>query len=208
MNIDQRRSRRDADRVPDLLATLAGIGVRLGFERTAGDEVQALADEPAVAAAVLAAVGRLEATQPGPGWRIGFGIGTVEDPDVTSTREARGSAYLAAREALEVAERHPGRVALRGGTEIDLTAISYAETGLQLLRGLYGRRSAKGWEVTDLLGELENQSEVAVRLHVSESAISQRLDRAEYLLGLSAAELATHLVADAMRGRESATAGE
>ncbi len=194
VNIDQRRSRRDADRVPDLLVALAGIGVRLGFERTAGDEVQALADDPTVAALVIEAVARLTVVGGGPGWRIGFGIGAVEDPGVSSTRAARGSAYLAAREALEAAERQPGRLALRGAADVDPARIRYAETGLQLLRGLYGRRSATGWEVTDLLAELKDQSAVAARLQVSESAVSQRLERAEHRLGPSTAAMAEYLV--------------
>ena len=42
LTIDQRGSRRQADRVGQLLGSVAGVPVVRAFERTAGDEVQAV----------------------------------------------------------------------------------------------------------------------------------------------------------------------
>lgn len=53
LTIDQARSRRSPDRVPELLAALSDVGVLAPFERTVGDEVQGV---PADAAAALAAI--------------------------------------------------------------------------------------------------------------------------------------------------------
>ncbi|OOL27282.1 membrane associated protein, partial [Rhodococcus rhodochrous] len=48
LTVDQRGSRRDVDRVADLLTELRDAELLRPFERTAGDEVQAVADDPAV----------------------------------------------------------------------------------------------------------------------------------------------------------------
>ena len=106
---DQRNSRRSSDHVPDALTALqAVVGDRfaLGFERTAGDELQGLTRDPgAVVDAVLTLTEQ-------PFWHVGIGIGEIEQPLPASTREARGPAYVAARAAVEQARSapaHPGR---------------------------------------------------------------------------------------------------
>ncbi len=71
---DQVGSRTADDRVPAALAALGDLAVTLPFERTAGDEIQGLLDDPR---SVVTAVTRL--TRLG-GWRIGLGAGTVDSP--------------------------------------------------------------------------------------------------------------------------------
>jgi hypothetical protein len=208
VNVDQRRSRREPDRVPAALTALEQIpGVLLGFERTAGDEIQGLLAEAAGVVAVVVALARFDVLEgsAGPGWRIGIGLGEVEDEAVGSTREARGPAYLAAREAVERAGRAPGGLVLLAADPERAEAAVRAETALVLLRGVLAQRSAKGWEVVDLLDgtdvqRAEKQSDVAAKLGISESAVSQRLDRAGWQEGIRAAELARHLLVQAQKG--------
>lgn len=196
---DQVASRRDRDRVPAALAALDGIdGVLLGFERTVGDEVQALvaAAEPVVAA--VAALTRLG------GWRIGIGIGVAEAPLPASTREARGSAYVAARDAVARARRAPTDLALVVAPEIvgadpyRETVGRHAESALVLWRWLLQHRSEEGWSVVDLVASGVSGRDAAARLGISPSAVSQRLARAGRLEGDRGAALATDLLSAAM----------
>lgn len=203
VNIDQRRSRREPDRIPAALASLATVpAVLLPFERTAGDELQGLLTGPAGIVAALVALAKLDAGRgvPEPGWRVGIGLGEVDDETVRSTRAARGPAYVVAREAVERAGRAPGRLKVLADDPERADAVERAETALILLRGLLGQRSVKGWEVVELLADSDNQSEVAARLGISESAVSQRLDRAGWQEGVRAAELARHLLMLAQEG--------
>ncbi len=172
---DQVASRSSDDKVPAALAALTEIDTVLPFERTAGDEIQALLARPE---AVVAAISRL--TRLGH-WRIGMGLGEVEAPLPSSTRMARGKAYLSAREAIIAAKRSPTGLALRvdGGVsthQYDLTAATNdAETALWLWRTVLARRSPQGWELVDLLDSGMTNTEAANQLGVSPSAISQRL---------------------------------
>ncbi|HEY3337850.1 MAG TPA: winged helix-turn-helix transcriptional regulator [Propionicimonas sp.] len=176
---DQVGSRTADDRVPAALAALADLPATLAFERTAGDEIQALLDDPE---SVVAAITRL--TRLG-GWRIGLGAGTVDTPVPTSTRAARGPAYLAARAAIDAARGAPAGLALAlprgvGGAaygEVN-EAAQDAEAALWLLRTVLTRRSEEGWELMDLLDEGLTNARAAERLGISPSAVSQRLSRA------------------------------
>ena len=53
LTVDQRGSRRSADRVPEALSALSGVPTVLRFERTAGDEFQGVLDDPAVVVDVV-----------------------------------------------------------------------------------------------------------------------------------------------------------
>lgn len=189
--------------MPAALAALKEVpGLRLPFERTAGDEMQALLGTAAGVVAIVVELARLDAAAgvAGPGWKVGIGLGAVDDDSVNSTRAARGPAYLVAREAIERASRAPARLVLLAAEPARDGAARWAETGLILLRTLLSQRTPKGWEVVDLLAGEQNQSAVAARLGISESAVSQRLDRAAWQEGVRGAELARHLLELAQEG--------
>lgn len=176
---DQVGSRTADDRVPAALAALGDLAVALPFERTAGDEIQGLLDDPR---SVVTAITRL--TRLG-GWRIGLGGGTVDTPVPTSTRAARGPAYLAARAAIDSARTAPAELALalpagvRGAANGEVNdAAEDAEAALWLLRTVLARRSEEGWELMDLLDKGFTNARAAQRLGISPSAVSQRLSRA------------------------------
>ncbi len=190
---DQVRSRIDADRVPAALDALASIPMVLGFERTAGDEIQGLAGDAQAVVDAVVALTRLD------GWRIGVGVGSVDHPLPGSTRAARGPAYLAAREALDSARANPTGLALkiageRDAGERDGAAAEDAETALCLLRGLLERRSPEGWEIVDLLDAGFSNRAAADQLGISPSAASQRAARAGRIEGARAERLADHLL--------------
>jgi hypothetical protein len=173
---DQISSRAGADRVPNALAALSDVTALLPFERTAGDEIQALLIDPSALVSSILRLTRLA------GWRVGVGFGTVESPLPSSTRAARGPAYLAAREAIGAARRQPTGLALRLGQAVTATrygelhdAATDAETALWLWRGGLSRRSQEGWELMDLLDSGLTNTEAAKTLGVSPSAVSQRL---------------------------------
>ncbi len=195
LTADQVDSRASHDRVPEALSALATPGdVLLGFERTVGDEIQALTADPATLVAAVITLTRLG------GWRIGIGLGAVETPLPSSTREARGSAYIAAREAITRARKQPTDLALTlaatvGTDHYRETAGRDAETALMLLRSLLARRTQEGWELMDLLDADPSSRHAAAALGISPSAVSQRLARAARQEGARGAELATHLLA-------------
>ncbi len=179
LTADQVGSRTADDGVPAALAALGDLDAALAFERTAGDEIQGLLDDPR---AVVMAVTRL--TRLG-GWRIGLGVGTVDSPVPTSTRAARGPAYLAARAAIDTARTAPAELALAlpKGVSGDAygevnDAAQDAEAALWLLRTVLARRSEEGWELMDLLEAGLTNARAAERLGISPSAVSQRLARA------------------------------
>src|SRR5690242_8094530 len=109
LTVDQRGSRDAGDRIASWLTALADdpeVRLTLPFARTAGDEMQALADDPT---GVTAAVRRL--VRDG-GWWIGIGVGEVEQPLPDDVRAARGPALVRARGAVEQAKGRPSGVAV------------------------------------------------------------------------------------------------
>lgn len=166
MTVDQRDSRRGADRVAGVLAALADVPVVLGFERTAGDEFQGVLDDPHVVVSVLARLVR------DGGWSIGIGAGPVATPLPESTRAATGSAFLRARRAVDAAKQRPSRVAVRGE---DAEAAADAQAVATALTVLVQRRSPQAWEAVDLVEAGRTQAETATELGVSRQAVGQRL---------------------------------
>ncbi|WP_028651145.1 transposase [Nocardioides halotolerans] len=190
LTIDQRGSTRAAatDRVPDTLVALADAAMLRPFERTAGDEFQGVLDRPATLAVVVERLLRED------GWNVGIGIGEVEEPLPRSTRAGRGPAYLHAREAVTSAKSAPWRLRVVGDDGRPGPGARALETTLWLWAAVLGRRTPRGWEVADLVDAGATYEQVAKRLGVTQSAISQRAQAAGLVEGRRARELVTELV--------------
>ena len=210
LTADQKRSTRHGDRVPEALAALAdlavagstgaardedGSGIALPFERTVGDEIQGLLSTPAAAVRAVTALVRLD------GWRMGLGIGAVDTPLPDSTRAASGPAFVAAREAVAAAHSAPADLRIvhadggpgYGGAH----RARQAESALWLLTAVLRRRTPEGWEIVDMADAGLSGRDIADRLEISPSAVSQRLARAALHEGRRGAELAEALLAEA-----------
>ena len=200
LTVDQQRSTTRGDKVPDFLARAEVWGERLDgielpFERTVGDEVQAVVSSPSTALALVLEIVRLG------GWRAGVGVGEVQDPLPEHSREASGPAFVRARAAIDRAKRRSSAVpvAIQGG---DGQASADVEAVVHLLGAVVERRSTAGWEVVDLLVDLERsgadatQREVARRLGVSEQAVSQRVRAALWAEERAARPVAARLLGE------------
>ncbi len=202
LTIDQRGSRREPDLVPALVGRLDAR--RLGplvrrFERTAGDEIQGIAAAPG------AVVGRVEELLRDGRWNVGLGIGQVEKPLPRSTRAGRGEAFVLARQAVTRAKWASSHLSVVG---VDEYRADQLETVLWLWAGILGRRSARGWEVTDLLDMGLSHAEAGVRLGISQSAVSQRAATAGLVEGRRAARLAGQLLATMLDVEQDAPGGD
>ncbi|MBM7414627.1 MULTISPECIES: hypothetical protein [Nocardiaceae] len=164
LTVDQRGSRRDIDRVADILDRATGL-VR-PFERTAGDEVQGVADDASVALDLA-----LDFLEDGH-WSVGIGVGAVEDPLPRSTRAGRGPAFEAARDAVDSAKNAVAHIAVRGG---DAESAGDADAVVALLALLLVRRTEQGRAAVDSVRRLGSQTAVAEELSITPQAVSQRL---------------------------------
>ena len=200
LTVDQQRSTTRGDKVPDFLARAEVWGERLDgielpFERTVGDEVQAVVSSPSTALALVLEIVRLG------GWRAGVGVGEVQDPLPEHSREASGLAFVRARAAIDRAKKRSSAVpvAIQSG---DGPASADVEAVVHLLGAVVERRSTAGWEVVDLLVDLEStgadatQREVARRLGVSEQAVSQRVRAALWAEERAARPVAARLLGE------------
>lgn len=197
MTIDQVGSRRIGDRVAGFLTELgpyaahgaAPTGVVRPFERTVGDEVQGLLDDPALVVRIA-----LDVLRHG-GWSIGIGAGDVDRPLPASVRAGSGAAFVLAREAVEAAKRRTRHLALavRGA---DVGAAEDAEAVLVLIAAAAARRSEAGWTVVDALRAAPEgrQTDVAARLGISQQAVSQRLRTALWAEEVAARPAAARLL--------------
>ncbi len=195
LTIDQRSSRASADLVPPLLVALnkrtRADGLVRRFERTAGDEVQGVLDNPVTVVGIVAELIRTDT------WSIGVGVGEVAEPLPRMTRAGRGEAFLNAREAVTLAKNNPHRLSVVGA---DPYAAERTETVLWLLALVLRRRSIRGWEVADLLSGGLTRREVSERLGISQSAVSQRAQAAGVVEERRARRLAAELLLPAPIG--------
>lgn len=173
---------RDEDIVDEVCEGLNhrhGAGLILPFERTAGDEIEALTRDSDVALAVI-----LELTRSGD-WSVGCGIGTIRGELPPNVRAANGSALVSARSAVTAAKRARHRFALAaadgGKSSVRLGPV------VDLLLDLRARRTIEGWQVVDLLRGGLTPREVARRLALTQSAVAQRVAAAHVQLEDSAA---------------------
>lgn len=168
LTIDQHRSRSGDDLVPGLLDALAPVPTVLPFERTVGDEVQGLLDEPEAVLAALVAVFRDGR------WSTGLGIGTVETPLPASVRAARGQALLDARAAVDRA-KGAGEVRVAVTSASDPVGAADVEAVAALLGTLAARRTPRQWETIDAVDAAPTQRAAAEALGVSPQSVSQAL---------------------------------
>ena len=167
LTVDQRASRRNADRVADVLRDLNGtVPAVLAFERTAGDEFQGVLADPEQVVDVV-----LRLVRSG-GWSIGVGAGPVQTPLPSSTRAATGPAFLSARRAVDAAKQRATHVAVRGAAQTD---AADAQAVLSALAVVVERRSDAAWEAIALVDTGRSQAEAAAELGVSRQAVGQRL---------------------------------
>ena len=190
VTLDQRASRRSSDLVDGLLRILSARGRSYlrGFERTAGDEIQGVLDDPVDTVALT-----LEVVRDGH-WSVGIGVGAVREPLPASTRAGHGPAFTAAREAVTRAKTRPTGLAVRGEPA---APVMRAQTALDLLAAVVARRTARGWEAVDLAATGRTQAEVGALLGISKQAVSQRLQAAEWHLEGPGRELAAHCLSEA-----------
>ena len=202
MTIDQEGSRIVGDQVDQLLASLAQIpeartGLVRGFERTVGDEVQGVLDQPQAVVDLALTVLRWG------GWTVGIGVGEV-DPLPASVRAGSGAAFVLAREAVEAAKSRarPVPLAVRGA-DADLAAE--AEGVLTLIGAAAARRSTAGWDVIDAMtsrGAEPRQEDVAADLGITQQAVSQRLRTALWNEEVAARPAAARLLSLASSSRQ------
>ncbi|MDI6908994.1 transposase [Nocardioides sp.] len=183
LTVDQRGSRHSEDLIPDALERLAPLPTLLAFERTAGDELQGVLDDPDAVAAALGELLRADA------WYVGIGVGPVEEPLPDHARAGRGPAYLQARAAVSGAKTSPWHVRVAA----DHWAGRALETTLWLWAAVLARRTARGWEVADLVAQGLSYAEAGNRLRISQSAVSQRAQAAGIVEARRAEELAAVL---------------
>ncbi|MEJ9079893.1 hypothetical protein [Gordonia malaquae] len=170
MTIDQRSSRTDRDRVPDLIAQYADACTVRPFDRTAGDEVQAVFDDASALVPIaldIAASGH---------WTVGIGVGLVDQPLPQTTRAGRGPAFEAAREAVEAAKRDRRRLRVVGGSPWS----QHAQTAAALLLDTMTSRSEAGREAVALMRTGVTQQQGAAALNISPQAMSSRLQAAAW----------------------------
>jgi hypothetical protein len=193
LTVDQDDSRRGADRVPAALQMLDDVPTLLAFDRTVGDELQGVLDDPA---ALPPALERL--LRDG-GWNVGLGVGPIETPLTEHSRAGRGPAYVAAREAVTAAKSSPWRIRAVAATD-DAVAVRALESAVWLWAALLARRTPRGWEVADLVDQGLTYEEAGARIGISQSAVSQRAAAAGIAEGRRARELVEFLTRTALEG--------
>jgi hypothetical protein len=168
MTADQIDSRNGDDLADEALAIILGLGEDryvLAPDRTAGDEVQALARDGR--AALDAALALLRTGN----WRVGLGIGNVRRPLPDVTRAVGGSAFVNARTGVEEARRHPfGCVVIAD----DARQTATIQPLIDLLLYFRSRRTGPGWEMWDLMESGLTQKDASERLGITPQAGSRR----------------------------------
>jgi hypothetical protein len=221
MTIDQRGSSTDIDRVPEFLEGLRPFS-SARFERSVGDEVQGVLDEPAAVVDVA-----LHALRSGL-WYVGIGVGQVNLPLTASPREGSGAAFVAARQAVDRAKAAASHVPLAvvsggvqrglpasaagasagggaGGREAGVRACANAEAVLRLIGRLVRERTEAQWRVVDALRAMNErdpgrhglQKQVARELGISEQSVSRAILRSGWQEEWAARPAAEMLLATA-----------
>ena len=187
--LDQRQSRGGDDLVDRWAAQLNerhAASLLLPFERTTGDEMQAVATEVAWLIDLLLDATRSEA------WWLGVAVGAYDEPLGDSARASRGEAFYRARSAVEEAKSRPWGFRLDGDE-----AIARAERCLTAVSWIVRKRTDPQQEAVELLRELGRANRVAERLGISNPAVSMRLRGAGMAEEMAGRELAWDLLREA-----------
>ena len=140
LTINQTDSRRDGDRVPQLLKDLRHIPARLDFDRSVEDEVQGIVDCPhqAVEAALIALRGG--------SWYVGIGVGPVHEPLPNQIKDAAGHGLVYARRAVDRLRNSKERIPV--AVEGPVADVAHdAEAVLRLLGHIVRDRSDAEWRL-------------------------------------------------------------
>ncbi|HSZ14473.1 MAG TPA: SatD family protein [Solirubrobacteraceae bacterium] len=172
--LDQRLSREASDRVDEWAKHLNEAylgGLKLPFVRTAGDEMQALTNDPSALVGVI-----MEAVEDG-GWWVGVGLGNVEHPLGITTRESRGTAFWLAREALDRAKaRRATRPLVLRAEEPE--GAKDLDASLHALGFILSRRTRRQREVAMLFRDDWKVDQIATEWAVKQQAVRQLLQAA------------------------------
>jgi DNA-binding transcriptional ArsR family regulator len=165
--LDQRQSRGGRDLVEPWLVDMGdpALAFILPFERTAGDEMEALIGDPATLTEVALRALRTSA------WWIGVGIGSVDEPLPESVRQSQGPAFVLARQAIQEAKARRERVRLLA----DGRDAGDLEAALLLMGVLFSRRHVPGSPVNRLRKSGLTIVQIADQLGITKQAVSQQL---------------------------------
>lgn len=192
--LDQRESRTKSDLVQEWLERVnadPSLSFLLPFERTAGDEMQALTQDPQTLAEVARRALETQA------WWLGVGVGQIDLPLPTSVRESHGEAFTLGRQAIEAAKspRAPG---LQVIAEEDDRARRF-EDALILLNDIYEKRPSGAAEVARLRRKGLKAEEIAQRLGISRQAVSKHLKAARWREEGAAERITRHFAEELLR---------
>lgn len=188
VTMDQRKSRDGGDLVERALARLneqlADMIIR-PFERTAGDEMQAVMRPGAWIVDFVLHGARAQ------DWWIGIGLGAVDEPLGESARDSRGEAFYRARAAVDEAKGKPWGFALIGPPGTDRVQRS-----LLPLAYIVRRRTDRQHAAAELLRRHGSATAVAQELGLSKSTISESLRGAGAVEDIAGRDLAAQLLAE------------
>jgi hypothetical protein len=184
MTVDQRHSRHSSDAVAsaarELNRSLGSLLVRR-FVRTAGDEMQAVAERFHVIPPLISRVSRGEAF-----W-VGVGVAAADEPLGRTARESRGEAFWLARDAVEKARKESWGFAIEATTSLDLTPL---QDTLVVHSLLVRRRTAKQHEAVSLVVDQGlNAAEAAQEVGISVQSMWERVRAAAVQEELAARRL-------------------
>jgi hypothetical protein len=167
--LDGRSSRTSTTaQVRELLAELREGPVTAEFERTLGDELQAIVADPRELPLILEACVRHNC------W-LGVGIGPIEERG-GSVLDSTGTAFRLARRAVEQAKRTPTGTSVVGAD--DWSAL--LDDAVVLYASVLRERTEDGWEAVLLHHAGLRATEIAERLEITPQAASKRLRTARY----------------------------
>jgi hypothetical protein len=192
--LDQRDSGASRDLVSAWIASTAHdptLRFLLPFERTAGDEVEALVADPETLAEVVRRALETE------DWWVGVGVGSVVEPLPTSVRESRGDAFTLGREAIEAAKSKRGSGVRVLAQEEERGQLF--EDATVLLADIYTRRSPGAREVATLRRLGMSAVEIAARLGISRQAVTKHLKSGRWREEEAAVRIALHLARELLR---------